>query len=167
MTRAIDLYASASLNYGAVVSYSEFYNGASGAGPGLVLGAKFTEISAEAFYRKYSISNDVINNSINYNLEVDDSILGIGMRYNFLPFLNYSLGYAFHEVSTTSSSNSNNTLDGLLNEKISGFYLGGGANFPLLLEGLEVYTDFLYFRANQKFSLFTLDFGIRYAFISF
>jgi len=165
--KAVSLYGGGSLNFGAVVSDSEFYNGATGAGPGLLLGAKFKEVSFEFFYRDYSLSTDHEVGSTNFHLEIDDKVLGLGMRYNFLPMLNYSLGVSMQKVSTeATASNSNVGLGALVNENLMGFYLGAGLNLPAYLNGLEFYSDFVYFRANERFSMFSLDFGLRYSFLS-
>ncbi len=164
---AVNLYGAASLNFGAVVSDSEFYNGAGGTAPGLTFGARFQKISFEIFYRKYSLSNDHTVAPTDFHLDIDNTVVGAGMRFNFSPFLNWTLGYSMQEVSTTATaSNSNVGLGSLVNEKLGGFYLAGGFNIPAYLENLEFYSDIIYFRSTARYSQFSLDFGLRYAFFS-
>ena len=150
-------------NMNAAQSDSEFNNGASGGSPGLLMGYQFAAFGfgVETFYKKISLENIYTNSSGEFDVKIEDDLLGIGFRIEHNPNFSSKLGYGIHNI-TAKYTNSNgllfaSTIDG----DHSGFYAGTGFKARVTSK-FELYGDLSFYLASSEFSLFAMEVGLRY-----
>lgn len=167
-SHATSLYGGGAFSYGVTTAESDFWNGATGAGPLILLGSKFEKLSLEFQYRKYTMNNLHTSSLGTYNIDINDSIFALGIRYDLSDIVHYNMGLSSQRLSVDYTSSSSASLD---SKAIAGtrtsFYVGGGLHGPLFLSGLEWLVDVNYFHESISFGVFAFDFGIIYHFYNF
>jgi len=165
---ATSLYGGGAFSHGITTAESDFWNGATGSGPLILLGSKFEKLSLEFQYRKYTMNNIHSTSQGTYNIDIVDSIFALGIRYDLSNFVHYNMGLSSQSISVNYTSSSSTTLDsGAIAGRKMSFFVGGGMHGPLFLSGLEWLVDVNYFHESISFGVFAFDFGIIYHFYSF
>jgi hypothetical protein len=165
--KALSLYGGGSYSFGGVVAESEFYNGASDWAPGLVLGMQWGRLGTEAFFRKFDLQDDFEQNGVVYNMSIDNVVWGLGFRIAIHSNIDFLLGMNSQTIKATStSSNPNLMLTGLLNESYMKWYVGGGVKGEIYPNVIARF-DLAYYQGDIEFGLFGLDFSVVYRFATF
>jgi hypothetical protein len=165
---AIGLYGGAAYSYGVTTAESDFWNGASGGAPALLLGAKFEKFALEFQFRKYTLNNIHETSSGNYDININDTLFAVGGRYFANEIFHANFGIARHSIDVDYTTTGSARLSsGAIAGGATSFYVGGGLHGPLFLDGLKWLVDMNYIHHSLEFGLFAFDFGVTYEFLSF
>lgn len=148
-------------NMNVTQSDSDFNNGASGGSPGLVVGYNFAGWGIETFYKRISMENQYTNSLGDFNVTIENDLLGLGLRVDHSPNFASKVGYSIHNLEA-KYDNSNgllfaSTIDGTHN----GFFAGTGFKGRMFGQ-FEMYGDVTFYLASAEFSLFAMEVGLRY-----
>ena len=154
-------YVALDWNLSVTQSDSEFNNGASGGSPGFLIGQGFKGFILEAFYKNITMENEHTNQYGKIDVTIEDSIIGVGVRFSHGKLFASKVGYAFHDVEAKYGTENgvifNSTIDG----RYSGFYLGGGLKGEFASD-FEYFGDLTFYLASTGISLYTMEIGLRY-----
>lgn len=165
---AASLYGGASYSYGVSTANSDYWNGASGSAPLFLFGIRFDKLALELQFRPYKLNNLHTSSFGTYDIDINDNILGLGMRFNGSDSVHYNLGLAMHDISVEYRTSSTAILS---SKAIAGttmsFYVGGGLHGRFFINGLEWLVDMNYIHHSVDYGVFAFDFGLTYSFFSF
>ncbi|CBW27361.1 conserved hypothetical protein [Halobacteriovorax marinus SJ] len=165
---AVNFYGGVGYSYNILSAESDFWNGGDGGDPFFILGAKFNRLALELSYRSLTLNNIHTASGGTFDVDVKDSMMTLGLRYDLNLFSHINFGIVRHSVeteyTTTASSRLNtSSIDG---SAIS-FFVGGGLFGPLFIQDLKWIIDLNYYHRNTSFGIFALETGIFYSFYSF
>lgn len=123
---AQNLYASLDWSMAAVVSNNDYTNGSTDGTPAFTFGANFDPIAVELTYKKYGLNNS----HNNYELEFQQTIIGLGARFNHGPFLFSRFGLHYLDIESLTEHPQQRPLNFPFDGTAIGFYLGGGLQIP-------------------------------------
>jgi hypothetical protein len=162
------LYGGLAYTYGVSTAKSDFWNGASGSAPLIILGGRFDKLAVEMQYRKYTLNNIHETTRGQYNIDISNPILSLGGRYYANAILHYNFGLAIHDISVEYQTNASASLSSkAIAGRTTSFYAGGGIHGPLFLNGLEWLVDLNYIHHSMEYGVFSFDIGVIYNFWSF
>lgn len=128
---AQSLFAALDWNMAAVVSSSDYTNGASDGAPSLTLGADFGFAAVEAFYKRYKLEQKVENSIGETDVLFEDNIFGIGARFTHNIFFLSRFGILVHQIETGAVNDRGSTVRFPYDGSHVGFYFGGGVQIPI------------------------------------
>jgi hypothetical protein len=165
-SQAFDLYGGGTFSFSGVIAEDDFYNGASGWSPGLHFGLKTGGFSTEVFFRKSTLSHEHEAQGGIYEIDVKDTVMGIGLRQELNPIVDFVMGFASQTVSTEYSSSNGTTLSNLKDSSYFSYYVGGGFSGEIYPQ-VDARMDILFYRGDNDLGLFNIEFGVMYRFLTF
>ncbi len=153
-------YSGVNFSINGVISTFDEYNGATGWAPGLSLGVKRETLAFEFFFKPVKQQTRINSVGINYDVTVDNMILGLGMRLTLFPRVDMILGMNAQNIHATSSPALNYQL---LDKSFVGYYLGGGYN-QKITETLKGQFDLVYYNGDVNYGTLSLIFTLCYKF---
>lgn len=163
--KAIDLYAGGSYSFAGVIAESKYYNGASDWAPGFILGMQYGRLGIEAFMKKFTLEDDVTNNGNIYHMEIENLVMGLGLRIEIQQYIDFNLGMNTQNVEAKATS-TGPRLNGLINKDFMSWYVGGGLKFEVI-PNLKARLDMAYYKGDIEFGLFGIDFSLVYTLTTF
>lgn len=161
-SKAQIFYASIGHDIAWVVSDNEDINGASGNSLSLAAGWINPIINLEIFFKGlgFKKSHTPPSGAIQ-DIEIEDTIIGIGTRANFAPFATWKLGLAYHIVEATFVDRNGNVRQSTIDSSKLGHYGGVGLISPVFLTRVSLFADFSYHRASSYVSEAMIELGLR------
>jgi hypothetical protein len=148
-------------NMNAAQSDSDFNNGASGGSPGLLVGYQFPGFAFEGFYKKITLENKHNNSLGNFDVTIENDLLGAALRVNHNPYFSSKFGYGMHNVTANYKHSAGLKFASTIDGAHSGFFAGTGLKGQLS-GNFEFYADLSFYLASSEFSLFAMEVGLRY-----
>jgi hypothetical protein len=104
-----------------------------GTGIGAYVGHRFNFVALEGFYKSNSTSTE--SGVIEFDL--DDTVIGFGLRLHFLTYLNFKFGIMKHDAKGELKVSGTTLLE--YNSEESGSYYGLGFQIPV--SSFEIFAD--------------------------
>lgn len=146
---------------GAVVSANDYTNGATDGTPSLNLAFSFNDLAVEIFYKNYQLSHTYENSLGKNDLEFDQKIFGMGIRFTHAEFFLTRFGLQYVDTQTKAINDNGKKLDFDFDEPTIGLYGGGGIQIPLTKK-LSFQTIGQLETSQSDLTVLGLLFGFRY-----
>lgn len=154
------LYAGLDWKIAAVVSSSDYTNGAATGDPGLTLGVDFDVAALEFGFVRYTLKNEVDDFRGETELQINDLQLSLGARLKHGPFFFSRIGLIYHDIETESENNRGTELEFSHDGSTIGLYLGGGMELPFN-DRFAFQTSINLETANKDITIFSLYLGFK------
>ena len=157
-------YGGLSYSFNGVVSEYDAYNGSNKWAPGLTGGVKFDKLGFELYAKKFTLVNDDYKaGAIDYNIEIDTLMYGLGMRLTLTEGVEFILGINSQSVSARSEPQ---VSFALLDKSYLSYYLGGGFN-RVLYDRYRGHLDMVFYQGDVKYGVLSVIISLVYEFSTF
>jgi hypothetical protein len=161
LARGQAIYGGVDWRMAAVVSSSEYTNGATSGDPGITLGIDFNIAALEFGFVQYGLKTDVSDFRGQTELNIKDLQFQLGARLKHGVNWFSRIGMIYHDIKTEAENSQNLTLSFSHDEQTMGFYLGGGIELPFS-PSFAFQTSINIETANKDITLFTFFMGFRF-----
>lgn len=146
--------------FAAVVSESDYNNGAASSKPGLFLGFGFTKLSFEIGYRKSIFTQSYTNEFGNFDVTINDEHYLVGIRYDHSKNFSSKYGVAKHILKASYDNDQGLLFSSPLDGESTGFYFGIGLKWNMFKK-VYLYGEGTYQKASKELTYLSSEVGIR------